>query len=246
MKNVFLTSFMALFLATAAGSRLGAQGEDPCILTDWDTVVNGSAIEVQSPQGVCEYEVDIDSVTYVQADVSLGGDETESYPVRIVVDFTGLNFMQSGNFSLMSFQTSSPPEFMFALNLRWSGFPRNGFRQITLEGSWLPVMPGEPQSDEFNAMTRSFTLDESDFWWTDIQMFLFQSSGPGVSDGRVEMWVDGVLAAEWSNLVLNWTQFRPLESVRFGVIEVFDPNSSGLLRFSPIKPSPYAADTGGL
>ena len=243
LKQQNLSLFLVLVLPVTSGGWLLAQDDDPCRPILWDTVTNGTAFQHYLMFGQCEYEVDTGASgpeAYLQVNVPDAVEAQEDYRVRMLIDASRLNRKEPGHFRVMSIQVSENPELLFALDLRWLPGIKEAHSRLFLEGSWVPFFPASTRGGAGFSPPRVLNLIHDFQGWIDVELILTQSSAPDVTDGRIELWVDGIQELVWSRVALDWTQARFLDSVRYGVIQRFEPKTSGVLRFIPIRPAPYA------
>lgn len=228
---------ISLLLGSASLLRAQDAG-NPCFLFNWDTVTGGSGITVIELLGECEYEIDTEGgPTPSTVEMNILETYLPSQTHQIHFSFAANRFNQQleGDFRILTLNSNDPNTPLLALDVHWTPAPRSGTK-LYIEGA---VDPKIVAPSLLTGPSIPGPVETASGFGHNIEVLLqFNlSSAAGASDGSIELWVEGQLQGTWSNLYLDWPSVLTPQSVTYGVIDVFNPKTKGILNIRPHSPS---------
>ena len=195
--------------------------------------------------GECAYEIDIENgpqPAYLIANIPTYFGESETHEIQFEFQGSHLNQTEGGDFRIMALYADDVPVPLLALDLSWTRGPGR-FKTMNLDTMLNPQLwsgsgAPSPTMGQWSPVEIVNPFDD----WVYIRVKMVQSSGPGINDGIIELWVEGTLVDSWSGLYLDWPNNLTPAEVSYGVVDIFDQRTSGKLWIIPHSPSPGAIE----
>lgn len=229
-KKVCVLALLPLSCLSVLGQLIG-----DCSTENWEEVVG---VVHYSSEGVCEYEVDDwSSPNFLELDIApLIQSSSQIHHFQFYCDMSGLDLYSDARFRPFEIISANNKRFL-SIDLAWNPSRLATDPALVVYGECIKAGVGitpKPAIIELGQMR----LPDG-YEGLLIQISWKPNSSPGVNDGWLEFYVNGVLAGREEGPYSPSNPWRP-KLVRFGSTNTPQKPPVGIFRIRPGNPAPYA------